>query len=266
MRPLLAALALTGFAGFASMPANSATVLYSQNFENPTGFVNDGGDFNIYRPVNQLYGNQPAGFAFAQNFTVETLLIGGSQAFGQGYKDPQGVGGSYVLGLLSNVQDDLLGLSFNVGTNQFLNFRVDISSIDLDRQGGPFVPAQGLAPTFRFSLFDNPGAATGLGSGTALSFADVTGTVGPNKYTFDWTNAVVGLSTVGNTNGNVILRVDLVAGGYAAMDNFVIAASDQAGDVPSIPEPATWALMLAGLWAVARLAGRAKARKPVPAA
>lgn len=260
MRPLLAAIASTGFAVFTSLSAHAATVLYSQNFENPTGFVNDGGDFNIYKPVNQLYGGQPAGFAFAQNFTVETLLIGGTQAFGQGYKDPQGVGGSYVLGLLSDVQNDLLGLSFNVGTNNFLNFRVDVSSIDLDRQGGPFVPAQGLAPTFRFSLFDNPGGAVGVGSGTALSFADVTGTAGPNKYTFDWTNAVVGLSTTGNTNGNVILRVDLLQGGYAAMDNFVIAVSDQPGDVPNIPEPATWALMLAGLFAVARFAGRAKAR------
>jgi hypothetical protein len=244
-------------AGLMAAPAYSATVLYSQNFESPTGFNNDGGDFNIYRTVNELYGNQPAGFTFSQNYTVETLLIGGTQAFGQGYKDPQGVGGSYVLGLLSSVQDDMLGLSFNVGSQQFLNFRVDISSIDLDRQGGPFVPSGGLAPTFRFSLFDNPGAAAGLGSGTALSFADVTGTVGPNKYTFNWTNTVASLSAAGNTNGNVILRVDLLAGGYAALDNFVIAASDQPGDVPVIPEPGTWALMMCGLAAIGLL-GKSK--------
>jgi len=76
--------------------AQAATLLYQQDFESPVNFVNDGGDFNIFRTVNQLYGNQPAGFAFAQNFTVETLRIGGMQAFRQGYKDPQGVGGTYV--------------------------------------------------------------------------------------------------------------------------------------------------------------------------
>ena len=53
----------------------------------------------------------------------------------------------------------------------------------------------------------------------------------------------VPLSTAGNTNGNVILRIDLLSGGYAAMDNFVVAASDTPVEVPPIPEPATVALM-----------------------
>jgi hypothetical protein len=232
----------------AAPPTHAATtLLYSQNFENPVGFVNDGGDVNIFRTVNQLYGNQPPGFTFAQNFTVETLLVGGTQAFGAGFKDPQAVAGRYVLGMLSSVQDDFLGLAFNVGSNAFLNFRLDISSIDLDRWSGPFVPPGGAAPTFRFSLFNNPGGSTGLGSGAALSVAEATGTATPTKNVFDWTNVVVGLSTAGNTNGNVILRIDLLTGGYAAMDNFVIAASDTSGEVPGVPEPSTWALMLTGL-------------------
>ncbi|HET6600138.1 MAG TPA: PEP-CTERM sorting domain-containing protein, partial [Burkholderiaceae bacterium] len=243
-------------------PAQAVTVLYSQDFDNPTGFVNDGGDINIFRTVNQLYGNQPPGFTFAQAHTVETLLVGGTQAFGTGYKDPQGIAGTHVVSMLSDVENDLLGLAFNVGANSFLNFRLDVSSIDLDRFSGPFVPAAGAAPTFRFSLFDNPGGANGVGSGTALSFADLTGAVGPNKFTFNWTNIVAGLSTAGNTNGNVILRIDLLSGGYAAMDNFVIAAADRAGEVPGgvvpgIPEPETWALLLAGL---AVVAGRALRR------
>ena len=74
----------------------AATVLYDQNFENPTEFVNDGGDVNIYNPVNTLYGNQPPGFTFAQANTVETIFITGSQAFGIGYSDPSSVGGSYL--------------------------------------------------------------------------------------------------------------------------------------------------------------------------
>lgn len=244
-------------------PAQPATVLYTQNFENPVGFVNDGGDFNIFRTVDQLYGGQPPGFRFSQNFTVETLLVGGTQAFGAGYRDPQGRAGSYVLGLLSDARDDWLGLAFNVGAFDFLNFRLDISSIDLDRQGGPFVPAGGLAPTFRFSLFDNPGGAAGLGGGAPLSFAEATGTAGPNKYTFDFRNVVVALDARGNTDGNVILRLDALAGGYAAMDNFVVAASNTPGEVPGavVPEPETWALVMTGLGVLGAVARRRNATR-----
>jgi hypothetical protein len=237
------------------------TVLYSQNFETPTGFVNDGGDVNIYRNVNQLYGNQPVGFTFAQTNTVETLLVGGTQAWNTGFLDPQGVAGKHVLGLLATFQNDYLGLAFNVGDYDYLNFRLDISSIDLDRWSGPFVPAGGTAPTFRISLFDNPLGANGVGSGSALSFAEVSGISNPLKNTFDWTNVVVGLSTAGNTNGNVIVRIDLLTGGYAAMDNFVIAASNTAGEVPAIPEPGTYAMMMLGAGVLALRTGWESRRK-----
>jgi len=249
-------LALTVVCG----PAGAATLLYSQNFESPVNFVNDGGDVNIFRTVNQLYGGQPAGFTFAQANTVETLLVGGTQAHGVGFDDPSGIAGSYTLGMLSSVENDRLGLSFDIGAFQFLNFRVDISSIDLSTFGGPFVPAAGAAPTFRFSLYDNPSGLPGLGAGAPLDFADVTGTVAPNKWTYDWTNSVVGLDATGNTNGNVTLLIDLLSGGYAGMDNFVIAASDIEGEVPPIPEPETYALTLVGLGALAMVARRKKRR------
>lgn len=232
----------------AAVPAHAAFVeLYKQDFENPTGFFNDGGDVNIFRTVNQLYGGQPAGFTFAQAFTVETLRVGGSQAWGTGFLDPQGVAGNHVISMLSSAEDDQLALAFNVGDADYLNFRLDIASIDLDTWGGPFVASGGEAPVFRIALLDNPGGATGLGGGTPLSQAVVTGTANPLKNTFDWTNVVVPLSTAGHTNGNVILRIDLLSGGYAAMDNFVVAASDTPGEVPPIPEPGTVALMLGGL-------------------
>lgn len=230
---------------------NASTVLYIQTFENPTGFVNDGGDVNINRTVNQLYGNQPPGFTFAQANTVETLLVGGSQAWGTGFLDPQGVAGRYVLGMLATVNDDLLGLSFDIGQFRYLNFRLDISSIDLNSWGGPFVPPGGAAPTFRFTLYDNPSGVTGLGAGTILSTVDVTGTAS-SRNTFNWTNAVVGLDAAGNTNGKVTLRIDLLRGGYAAMDNFVIAASDRIGDVPAVPEPSAWISLATGLILAAR--------------
>ena len=160
MKSLLAvgmSAAITGYS-----PAQAQTeILYNQNFENPAGFVNDGGDVNIFKSVNELYGNQPPGFTFAQAFTVETLLLSGSQAFGTGYSDSTGIGGHYALGMLSDQQNDLLGLSFNVGTRKFLNVRMTISSIDLSVFGGPFVPVNGAVPVFAFTLYDNPSGAAG---------------------------------------------------------------------------------------------------------
>jgi hypothetical protein len=224
-------------------PALADVLLYSQDFEHPDAFVNDGGDINIFRTINQLYHDQPSGFVFSQTFTTETLLIGGTQAFGQGYKDPDGRGGKYVVSQLSDVQDDRLGLAFNVGAFKFLNLKIDVSGIDLDRFAGPFVPPGGAAPVYRFRLFDNPSGAPGVGSGTPLDFFDATAPFNTSKNTFDWAQVVNGLDASGSTNGNVILQIDVLSGGYAAFDNIRVSAADvRAG----VPEPRLWAAMLAG--------------------
>jgi hypothetical protein len=258
MRALLLKGALAAGLALASGSAMAASVtLYDQDFENPVGFVNDGGDVNIFRTINQLYGNQPPGFTFAQTFTTETLLVGGSQAFGTGFLDPDGRAGRYVVGQLSSVQDDLLGMAFNIGAFQFLNFRIDISSIDLDRWGGPFVPLGGAAPVFRFSLYDNPGGGTGVGSGTPLSFVDATALFNPAKNSFLWSTVNTGLSAAGNTNGNVILRIDVLSGGYAVFDNIKITADNQGGGV--VPEPSTWAMLIAGFGLVGAVRRRQRA-------
>lgn len=264
MRNLVRTAALAAFLAAlpAGMAAAATATLYAQDFEAPDGWINDGGDVNLFRSVNQLYANQPPGFVFAQSFTSETLRIGGTEAFGTGFVDPDGRGGQYVLGQLSTAQDDLLGLAFNIGAFDFLNFRIDISSIDLDRHGGPFVPGGGAAPTFRFSLFDNPAGTAGLGGGTALSFVDATAPFNVSKNSFLWTTVNTGLSAAGNTNGNVILRIDVLDGGYAAFDNIVITADDVGGGVPGIPEPASWAMLIAGFGMIGALARRRRASLP----
>jgi len=216
--------------------------------------VNNGGDINIFRTVNQLYGDQPPGFTFAQAHTVETLLITGDQAFGTGYSDPQGVGGNYTLGMLAGfgIDNDLLGLSFNMQGQPFLNFRLTISSIDLDRFSGPFKPPAGSIPVFDIVLFDNPTGATNLsGNGTILDSERITGLPSSARNVFNWSEHIVALDATGSTNGNVTVRIDLVASAensrYAAMDNFRIVASSTPGDLGFVPEPTSIALLGLGL-------------------
>lgn len=236
----------------APMAVAATAVLYDQDFENPFNFTNDGGDVNIFTTVNENYGNQPAGFTFAQSNTVETLNVsgsnrgGGTSAFGTGWSDPSNTGGNFAIGMLSDVQNDILGLSFDVGGMPFLNVGMDVSSIDLSTFDGPFV-APNDVPVFQLSLFDNPGGGASLnGNGTLLDQHTLTGTASAGDL-FDWTNGVFAFSTAGNTDGNVALQVDLLDGGYAAIDNVVIASSNQAGSLGVVPLPASAWMLIAGL-------------------
>lgn len=247
----IGAMAVLSASCFAAGGAAATTVLYQQNFEAPVGFVDTSGVDVSQQSVNSLYGNQPPGFTFAQQHTVETLELNGGVAFGTGYIDSSGRAGNYMGGMLSTGQDDRLGLAFNVGGNQFLNMSIDVTSIDLAGLNGPFVPGAGVStnagtePTFRFTLFDNPSGANGIGAGTALDFAEVTGTVS-DRNVVDFVTAVIGLDASGSTNGNVILQFDLLTGGYAGFDNITIVASNTEGEV-NISAPAMLPLFATGL-------------------
>ena len=58
-------IAAAAFSALALGSAQAATVLYTQNFENPVGFVNNGKDLS-QQQVNAVYANQPSGFVFGQ--------------------------------------------------------------------------------------------------------------------------------------------------------------------------------------------------------
>ncbi|WP_374490897.1 hypothetical protein [Zoogloea sp.] len=226
--------------------ASAGVLLYAQDFEKPVGFYNEGFDVNISSGVNSLYGGQPAGFNFAQAGTVETLYLKGNTAFGHGYSDPSGKGGSYALGMQQVGEDDLLGLSFSVGPYKFLNLRLDLSRISISGYGCGCDSRDD--PIFQFSLYDNPGGVSGLGRGALLSQVTVQIPGSPSSDLFNWTETLVALNALGNTDGNVTLRIDLVNSGYAALDNFRIAASDTAGDVASqVPEPGAFSLAALGV-------------------
>ncbi|MDR0776932.1 MAG: PEP-CTERM sorting domain-containing protein [Azonexus sp.] len=230
--------------------SHASTVLYTQNFENPVGWV-QGHYAGVHyadvsgQSVNSLYTNQPIGFTFSQANTVETIHLTGGTAFGTGYVDSTGQGGNYSIGMQNDVEDDRLGLSFDVGAYNFLNFQLDVSRLGLQGPSGPFADG---APSFRFSLYDNPtGVANLSGNGTLLSFVDLSGADSVNNFTLNWTTLVAALDASASTNGNVTLQIDLLSGGYATMDNFRIVASNTAGDMGNVPEPTTLALFTLGL-------------------
>ena len=228
----------------------NANIIYTQDFENPSGFVDTTNRDVSGQTVNSLYGGQPDGFFFAQTNSVETLNITGGQAFGSGYQDPRNQAGNFIIGLLAT---DLLGLAFNVGNNDFLNIGIDITSIDLNCCGGFFVNS-GEAPLFRFSLFDNPTGNVSVGSGLRrLDFFDALGTESARNVV-DFTNFVFGLDASDSTNGNVILGIDLINGTqtYAGLDNIVVAASNVEAQLVSEPGSAMLLGLAIGAMALSR--------------
>lgn len=234
-----------------SMVTTSASAgvitLYDQDFESPTNYINGFGsgykDLS-QQQVNDLYGGQQ-GLMFAQAYTVETAFLSGNEAFGTGYKDASGIGGNYAIGMLSDVQNDLLGMSFsfNLGTNDFFNLALDVSSLGLDGVGGPFTDGT-VAPEFQFTLFSESGG-NGLGAGSVLGQHSLTGTAS-SIDTLDWTRGLFSFDASSDLDGNVTLQIDLLSGGYAVLDNILITSSDT--PTVSVPEPSVFALLGLGLF------------------
>lgn len=221
----------------------NAAVLYNNNWDTTNiPFVDTTGHDLSQQPINSLYG-QP-GFIFQETFTVETLELQGSDAFGTGYSDPSGLGGLHSIAMFSDVQDDNLSLTFDAGSNNFLNLLIAVSSVDTSFAGGSFVPP-GAVPTVEFRLYDSPGGVFNINApGTLLDSAQLVG-VASAPDTLVWTQGAIPLNAAISTDGNVSLVIDLLDGGYAALDNIEVSASNTA-----IPEPSSLTLLLFGGLAV----------------
>ena len=239
--------------------AVAATItLFQNDFEAPTGILIPSGCCSdaTQQTVNSLFGT-----AFDQTFTVETLAINGPAEV---YSDPSGIGGNYALGMLTSEQNDLLSLTFDTTGLGFVNLGWDIAAVGIDQPVGAPITATFLtgASSYRLTLYDTPGGTfsfASLGTYTVLDSKTVTGTDPlPGGLTFDWLRQVVALNASGQTDNQVTLVIDQIAGGYGAFDNLVIAASTEAGDLPGVvPEPSTLLLLGTGL----ALATRSRRRR-----
>jgi hypothetical protein len=229
-------------AAMQSPAASQTIILYQNNFEAPNVPLQANCATLDARGINSLYGTSQG--TFEQVNTVEGVLLKSPQ-----YSDPSGIGGNYAIGMLANVQDDMLALTFDTQGKAYLNVAMDISGLDVPGCGGPFGVA---APQYRLTLVNSPNGVFNfpVSSGTILSQQDVTGIAPPNQYTTNWSHQVVSLSTTGATDGKVTLVWDLRQSGYAVFDNLIVAASDTAGDVGPTPTSCSSAttLGLVGYW------------------
>jgi len=176
--------------------------------------------------VNELWGGTGSGTGgnvfFNQTFTVETILINGED---NRYTDPDGKGGNYCIGMLTNSgNDDMLSLTLNTQTLTFLNISFSLSAIDL---GG--CNSFGVnVPIMKIRIYDTPNGIFDFSNkGTELGEATVEG-IEPmaDKYTFSWIETNTNLNIEESINGNISIVFDLIQSGYGALDNLRITATE----------------------------------------
>jgi hypothetical protein len=204
---------------FPRLSSADTVVLYENDFESPnvTPAVDCGNSLDT-RGIDFLYGTDEV--FYNQTNTVEAVFIQDPVAL---YKNPEGIGGSYAIGMLSTGQDDLLALTFDREGFRFLNVRFDLSPIDVSGCGGPFGVA---VPVMQVSLLDSAGGVFNFGQ-TVLDSVAVTGEAAADQWTFNWTAGVAALDANGATDDHVSVLFDLKQSGYAAFDNIRITASDE---------------------------------------
>jgi len=165
-------------------------LLYQNSFESPLVSPSTGCSPDLDQTlVNTLWGGTGLGTGggglFQQYFTVETILINGSN---NQYTDILGLGGNYCLGMLSNLQNDKLALILNSQMLPYANISFLISPIDLPQCGGPF----GLdTAVMHLLIYDSPGGSFSFSTpGTLLAQDTVLGSFpGLTPFTFNWFNA-----------------------------------------------------------------------------
>ena len=201
-------------------------VLFNNDFEKPnkTPQPSKCAPYLDQTDINELYGTNA--LQFAQDKSIETVLLRDPQSV---YTDPSGKGGRYAIGMLSDVEEDKLALSF-ANDMPIVNVRLDLSPIAI-RNCGPQFPIR--KPRLKVELHDGVinDSAIKQPLGEPLDSAIVEGKEVEDAWVFDWRTAVIPLDASKATSDSVSIFFDLLEGCYVALDNLSIVASTKKGVV-----------------------------------
>jgi len=208
------------------MASAQTVILYQNTFDSPlsTPTANCGPDVSITL-VNTLWGGTGLGTGggglFMQQFTVETILINGTD---NQYTDPLVTGGDYCLGMYSSNQNDKLALTLNSQMLPFINLSFLMSPIDLAGCTGPFGPETSV---MGLTVYDSPGGTFSFPPSNTILDTDTImgGSPGSTPYTFNWSNNSTSFDINNSIDGNITIVFDLIEGVYAAIDNIVVTSS-----------------------------------------
>ncbi len=271
-RHVLAAVIAACGAAFGGASAQALEItIFDQDFETPRSFIGSNAtapDVDS-RPPRDIHLSRSARAGIQSSVTVETINVTNSESTDPsadqqfksigGYTGDLDQSGNFLLGMLSDLEDDRFSLIFFFEELDFLNVQIDLTNLDLDCCGGQFHgPGVDTTPDFQFSLF------TGRGNGNFQVVPDTLldrkvfspGASAPNVI--DFTTFAFSLDASDASTGFGLLELDLLSGGYAGFDNLTVSFSDTPVGVSEVPLPASGLLLLSGLAGFGALKRRKK--------
>ena len=211
---------------FTTLAAGQSVLLYENDFERPLSTPTTGCSPDLDQTsVNTLYRGTATGTGgggeFAQEFTVETILLNGPN---NQYSDSLGLGGDYAIGMLSTLQNDRLALTLNAQRLPFINLSLLLTPLNVPGCGGPFeLDTAQLTVT----VYDTPGGTFSFSSpGTQLDLDTLRGGApASDPYATAWVKDSSSLDISVATDSFVTVVFDAVGSEYLVFDNVSISSS-----------------------------------------
>lgn len=238
--------------GLTNIGHTQTTVVYQNDFENPTSFTPPDfwADANYPSNFTAIY---PTTGAVIQNYRSPDVIKIGAGI----YTDPSGIGKTYAIGMV-NPERELMSFSFDAsGAGNFVNFGIDITKAGLVKMSTGtthyYDPSPLARPNLNFQIYDTPNGLFNLN--TLVSNANAypllnSGTfVGKHSpyHVMEWTHLIGSFDITQATDGNVTLVIEkpaasATANRYTVFDNLSIVVSQNAPGEPTITKafsPAT---------------------------
>jgi hypothetical protein len=179
--------------------------------------------------VNLAYGR--GSNLYDQDYTVEVVYIATyiDQASGQSLQVSDGRAGKYAIGMLTELDNDKVRLTFNVEGRSFVNFAIDIAPFATMNAGacddGSVVFPTEPAKLTVSAMIDS--------SSTLLSTVTLTGSSGqPGFFSVVWERVCGSLDVSQAMGGNITIEWDALEPVYIFFDNVDIVASDDPNRFP----------------------------------